>query len=240
VPDAPDRPEVEVHNLTRDTVIRARHRLSPRQVAMVLVGVHSLLVRRASNGELAFYRCWTRARYRWPTLIAVAGRRWSIADAFQAAKTHIGLDHYQCRGWIAWHRFILLAMFALAILVITLACQQPYHVDPRHDILIALTIGELRRLAASIAPVTPAPATARRSHTNAATPPPAHRSRMEPVEARVVRARFCDRRSRFDSCRQDHTPVALSTRSMDEHPATNRAACRFDACQGYAVGSWRT
>lgn len=123
-------------------------------------GVHSLLVRRASDGELAFYRCWTPRPAPMATLIAVAGRRWSIEEAFQAAKTHIGLDHYQCRGWIAWHRFILLAMFALAILVITVACQQPDHVDPRHDILIALTIGELRRLAASIAPVTPAPATA--------------------------------------------------------------------------------
>jgi Transposase DDE domain len=161
-------------------------------------GVHSLLIRRASDGELAFYRCWTPRPVPVATLIAVAGRRWSIEEAFQAAKTHIGLDHYQCRGWIAWHRFILLAMFAL---VITVACQQPDHVDPRHDILIALTIGELRRLAASIAPVTSAPATAirwslwrrrhqataRRTTTNAATPPPARAPGYEPGGTTPVR-----------------------------------------------------
>ncbi len=142
-------------------------------------GVHSLLIRRSVNtGELAFYRCWTPRPVPLATLIRVAGRRWSIEEAFQAAKTHIGLDHYQCRGWTAWHRFMLLAMLALAILVITLADQPTAPIDPRRDLMIALTIGELHRLAAALAasPNNPAfmiawsqwrrrhQATARRSH----------------------------------------------------------------------------
>jgi hypothetical protein len=99
-------------------------------------GIHSLLVRRSTDtGELAFYRCWTPLPVPITTLIRAAGRRWSIEETFQAAKTHIGLDHYQCRGWTAWHRFILLAMLALAILVITLADQpvQPRRPPPRPD-----------------------------------------------------------------------------------------------------------
>ncbi len=141
--------------------------------------MHSLLIRRhPGTGELAFYRCWTPHPVPITTLIQVAGRRWSIEETFQAAKTHIGLDHYQCRGWTAWHRFILLAMLALAILVITLADQQPDTIDPRHDAMIGLTIGELHRLAAALTrtPTNPAAtigwshwrrhhqATARRSH----------------------------------------------------------------------------
>ncbi len=141
-------------------------------------GVHSLLIRRADDGELAFYRCWSPRPVPIATLIGVAGRRWSIEETFQAAKTHVGLDHYQCRTWTAWHRFILLAMLALAILVIAAADQQPDRIDPRHDVIITITIGELRRLAAITTPVRIDPAaglrwslwrrrhqaTARRSH----------------------------------------------------------------------------
>ena len=142
-------------------------------------GVHSLLIRRSSDGELAFYRCSTPHPVPLTTLITVAGRRWSIEETFQAAKTHVGLDHYQCRGWKAWHRFTLLAMIALAILAIAATHDHPEHTDPRHDQLVALSVGELRRLIIATAP--PAPidrsaairwswwrrrhqATARRSH----------------------------------------------------------------------------
>ncbi len=108
---------------------------------------HSLLIRRAvDTGELAFYRCWTRHPVPLTTLITAAGRRWSIEETFQAAKTHVGLDHYQRRGWTAWHRTILLTMIALAILVIATTNQRPDHVDARHDELVALSVGELRRL----------------------------------------------------------------------------------------------
>jgi SRSO17 transposase len=50
-------------------------------------GVHRLLIRRSiSTGELAFYRCYTPTPMPLAALIAVAGRRWTIEESFQAAK----------------------------------------------------------------------------------------------------------------------------------------------------------
>jgi hypothetical protein len=73
--------------------------------------------------------------------VTVAGSRWSIEELFQTGKGQVGLDHYQIRGWTGWHRFITLAMLALAVLTI-LAAQQP-DTDPE---IIALTAAEIRRL----------------------------------------------------------------------------------------------
>jgi SRSO17 transposase len=104
-------------------------------------GCHSLLVRRASDGELAFYRCWTPQPVTLSTLIRVAGARWAVEETFQLAKGQIGLDHYQCRQWTAWYRFTTLAMLAMAILT-ALAALAP----PPPTGLIALTVAEVRRL----------------------------------------------------------------------------------------------
>jgi hypothetical protein len=41
---------------------------------------HSLLVRRDSDGTLAFYRCWSPAPITLATLVHVAGMRWSIEE----------------------------------------------------------------------------------------------------------------------------------------------------------------
>jgi hypothetical protein len=75
------------------------------------------------------------------TLVRVAGSRWSIEELFQTGKGQVGLDHYQVRGWTGWHRFITLAMLALAVLTV-LAAEQP---DTCPEI-IALTVAEIRRL----------------------------------------------------------------------------------------------
>ena len=48
---------------------------------------HSLLVRRGSDGSLAFYRCWSPAPVPLAVLVRVAGTRWSIEMVFsQLAK----------------------------------------------------------------------------------------------------------------------------------------------------------
>jgi SRSO17 transposase len=39
---------------------------------------HSLLIRRGSDGTLAFYRCWSPAPVPLATLVHVAGMRWSV------------------------------------------------------------------------------------------------------------------------------------------------------------------
>ncbi|OKI46067.1 hypothetical protein A6A27_37465 [Micromonospora sp. CB01531] len=74
----------------------------------------------------------------------MAGSRWSIEELFQTGKGQVGLDHYQVRGWTGWHRFITLAMLALAILTVLAAttAEQP-DADPE---IIALTVDEIRRL----------------------------------------------------------------------------------------------
>nr|WP_157546735.1 IS701 family transposase [Hamadaea tsunoensis] len=113
-------------------------------------GCHSLLIRRNRAGELAFYLCWSAHPVALSTLIRVAGTRWAVEENFQIAKGQVGLDQYQCRGWTQWHRYTVLAMLALAILVITIATtHRPSRVRisyPATEELIALTVPEIRRL----------------------------------------------------------------------------------------------
>jgi len=46
-------------------------------------GDHALLIRRSiRTGELAFYRCYTPTPVPLATLVAVAGRRWTIEESF--------------------------------------------------------------------------------------------------------------------------------------------------------------
>jgi hypothetical protein len=84
-------------------------------------------------------------------LVHVAGTRRAIEEGFQAAKSQIGLDHYQVRTWTGWHRFATLAMLALAFLMAAAAAAAPAPpADPwhhaRHGGPVALTAAEIRRL----------------------------------------------------------------------------------------------
>ena len=51
-------------------------------------------------------------------LVRVAGRRWTIESAFEAAKGEVGLDQYEVRSWTGWHRHITLALLAQALLTV--------------------------------------------------------------------------------------------------------------------------
>jgi SRSO17 transposase len=110
-------------------------------------GHHSMLVRRSSDGTLAYYRAWSARPAPLATLARVAGARWQVEESFQLGKDQIGLDHYQCQGWTPWHRFTLLAMAALAILAVALATVSKPTTD---DGLIPLSIPELRRLTSAL------------------------------------------------------------------------------------------
>jgi SRSO17 transposase len=67
------------------------------------VGHHAVLVRRRlSDGELAFYRCWSPTPVGLSALVAVAGTRWCIETCFQTAKGAVGLDQHQVRRWDSW------------------------------------------------------------------------------------------------------------------------------------------
>nr|WP_165823191.1 IS701 family transposase [Micromonospora globispora] len=111
-------------------------------------GRHSLLIRRnTSTGELAFYRCWTPQPATLAQLVRVAGTRWTVEEAFQAAKSQVGLDLHQVRRWDSWHRFTTLALAALAVLAICAAnAAGEAEDDPSNTGLIKLTVNEVRRL----------------------------------------------------------------------------------------------
>ncbi len=51
-------------------------------------------------------------------LVRVAGSRWTIESAFEAAKGEVGLDQYEVRSWTGWQRHMTLALFAQAVLTV--------------------------------------------------------------------------------------------------------------------------
>jgi len=110
-----------------------------------LPGHRWLLIRRNRHTkELAFYRCYSP----WPvplaTLVKVAGCRWPVEENFQASKGLAGLDEHQVRTWTSWHRWVTLAMLALAFLTITAATEHGTRPPPPGQ--IPLTRNEIARL----------------------------------------------------------------------------------------------
>jgi SRSO17 transposase len=80
----------------------------------------ALLVRRsiAKPTEQMFYLTHAPKGTSLAELVRIAGLRWPIESLFEQAKGEVGLDHYEVRSWIGWHRHITLAMFALAYLAV--------------------------------------------------------------------------------------------------------------------------
>jgi SRSO17 transposase len=113
-----------------------------------------LLVRRSiADGELAFFTTWCPAGTGIAMLVKVEGHRWAIEDAFETAKTELGLDHDETRSWHGWHRHVSLVMLAFAMLaVIRQHANAP--TPPKIPIRLARTrrtssAGRSRRSAAS-------------------------------------------------------------------------------------------
>ena len=113
--------------------------------------------RNDETGELAWYRCWTPRPVAIGDLVHVAGRRWTVEENFQAAKTHAGLDEHQVRRWDSWHRWTTLAMFAhafLTILAVVMNDTEPYYNGAD---LVAIALGEARRLFTALTATAPGP-----------------------------------------------------------------------------------
>jgi SRSO17 transposase len=108
-------------------------------------GHHHLLIRRNdTTEELAYLRCYSPRPVTLHTLVRVAGQRWRIEEAFQAAKGLTGLDQHQVRRWTSWHRWTTLAMLAHAFLAVATAIERDTTPTPAG--LITLTVNEFRRL----------------------------------------------------------------------------------------------
>src|ERR671917_1066491 len=85
--------------------------------ALVGTWTRGLLIRRSlTDGARAFFSTWCPAGTGIETLVAVEGRRWAIEDAFDTAKTELGLAHEEPRSWQGWHRHVSLVMLAFAML----------------------------------------------------------------------------------------------------------------------------
>jgi hypothetical protein len=67
----------------------------------------------------------------------------AIEENFQASKGLTGLDEHQVRTWASWHRWVTLAMVALAFLTITAATEHTRQPPPAQ---IPLTRNEVARL----------------------------------------------------------------------------------------------
>jgi SRSO17 transposase len=78
-----------------------------------------LLIRRTlSDQDLAFFSTWCPAGTPIATLVRVEGQRWAIEDAFETAKTELGLTHNETRSWHGWHRHVSLVMLAFAMMAV--------------------------------------------------------------------------------------------------------------------------
>ena len=65
---------------------------------------------------MAYFSTWCPAGTGVETLVTVEGHRWAVEEAFEVAKTELGLDHNETRSWHGWHRHVSLVMLALAML----------------------------------------------------------------------------------------------------------------------------
>src|SRR5215217_1087588 len=87
--------------------------------ALTGLWTRGLLIRRnLSDGDLAFFSTWCPAGTPLDTLVRVEGQRWAIEDAFETAKTELGLTHNETRSWHGWHRHVSLVMLAFAMMAV--------------------------------------------------------------------------------------------------------------------------
>ena len=83
------------------------------------IWTRGLLIRRGlSDGKMAFFTTWCPTGTPLEVLVEVEGRRWAIEDAFETAKTELGLAHNETRSWHGWHRHVSLVMLAFAMLMV--------------------------------------------------------------------------------------------------------------------------
>ncbi len=82
-----------------------------------------LLLRRSRSEtqEITAYLVFGAAETTLEEMARVAARRWSVEESFAQAKGEVGLDQYEVRSWVGWHRHMTLAMTAQALLAITRA-----------------------------------------------------------------------------------------------------------------------
>ncbi len=72
----------------------------------------------ADPDELAYYLVFVPAGTSLDEVARTAGRRWTVEEAIEEAKSDVGLDQYEVRSWRGWYRHITLSMLAHAYLAV--------------------------------------------------------------------------------------------------------------------------
>lgn len=128
--------QVRAKALLADVPADAWHRLScgagskgPRAYDWAVLRTNSpepreyarwLLIRRSVSApaEVAYFACGGPPRTSLGDLVRVAGARWAVEDLFELAKGDCGLDEYEVRSWVGWHRHVTLSLLALAVVAV--------------------------------------------------------------------------------------------------------------------------
>ena len=76
---------------------------------------------RTDAQEITAYLVFGAAETTLEEMARVAARRCSVEESFAQARGEVGLDQYEVRSWVGWHRHRTLAMVAQALLAITRA-----------------------------------------------------------------------------------------------------------------------
>ena len=82
-----------------------------------------LVIRKDANGKLKFGVSNAPADIPKEQLKRAVTMRWPIEQCFEDGKKYVGMDHYEHRGWPAWHRhmtYVILALLFLLTLRFTL------------------------------------------------------------------------------------------------------------------------
>ena len=51
--------------------------------------------------------------------------RWRVEECLELGKGECGLDEYEVRSWVGWHRHVTLSLFALAVVAVICARVSP-------------------------------------------------------------------------------------------------------------------
>jgi SRSO17 transposase len=73
-----------------------------------------LLIRRtlSDTPDYSYFISNASGSTRLATLVWLSGLRWAIEQCFEELKTELGIDHYEVRKFMGWHRHILTCMMA--------------------------------------------------------------------------------------------------------------------------------
>ena len=103
-----------------------------------------LMARRSlsQKKEVKYFICNAAHNVSLLELARVAASRWAIEVCFEEAKDNVGLDEYEVRKWIGWHRHTLFSMMAHLFLALLKKRSE----DKKDEELAQLSVPEVRRL----------------------------------------------------------------------------------------------